>query len=92
VELWVFLFIGGELDQMAFKVPFQLKSFYDSVIPTTLASLPGPQRKPERYIAYFGISIRSIKSLNESKSQHPHRALQRTSDFTSKPKLRRISG
>jgi len=28
----VSLFIGGELDQMAFKCPFQLKSFYDSMI------------------------------------------------------------
>ena len=27
MELWVFLFIAGELDQMAFKCPFQLKCF-----------------------------------------------------------------
>ena len=30
MELWVSLFIGGQLDQMAFKGPFQLKQFYDS--------------------------------------------------------------
>jgi len=27
-----FLFIAGELDQMTFKCPLQLKQFYDSVI------------------------------------------------------------
>jgi len=28
----VSLFIAGELDQVAFKGPFQLKRFYDSII------------------------------------------------------------
>ena len=32
MELWVSLFIAGELDQMAFNGPFQLKPFYDSLI------------------------------------------------------------
>ena len=31
IELWVSLFIAGELDQMAFKGAFQLKQFYDSL-------------------------------------------------------------
>jgi len=30
MELWVSLFTAGELDQMAFKGPFQLKRFYAS--------------------------------------------------------------
>ena len=30
MELQVSLFIAGELDQMEFKGPFQLKRFYDS--------------------------------------------------------------
>ena len=30
MELWVFLLLAGELDQMAFKGPFQLKQLYDS--------------------------------------------------------------
>ena len=29
MELWVSLFIAEELDQTAFKGPFQLKPFYD---------------------------------------------------------------
>ena len=33
MELWVSLFIAGELDWMAFKGLFQLKEFYDSTIP-----------------------------------------------------------
>ena len=33
IELWVSLFIAGEFDQMASKGPFQLKRFYDSMIP-----------------------------------------------------------
>jgi len=31
MEVWVSLFTAGELDQMAFKGPFQLKQFYDSM-------------------------------------------------------------
>ena len=31
IELWVSLFVAGELDRMAFKGPFQLKRFYDSM-------------------------------------------------------------
>ena len=31
MELWVSLFIAGEWDQMAFRSPFQLKLFYDSI-------------------------------------------------------------
>ena len=30
MELWVSLFIAGELDQIAFKGPFQVKRLYDS--------------------------------------------------------------
>ena len=30
IKLWVSLFISGELDQMTFKVPFQLKKFFGS--------------------------------------------------------------
>ena len=30
MELWVSLFVAGELDQMAFKGPFQVKRLYDS--------------------------------------------------------------
>ena len=29
IELWASPFIAGELDQMAFKDPFQLKQFYE---------------------------------------------------------------
>jgi len=32
IELWVSLFIAGELDQMAFKGLFQLKQFHNSLI------------------------------------------------------------
>jgi len=32
MELWVSVFTVGDLDQMAFKGPFQLKSFFDSLI------------------------------------------------------------
>ena len=32
VELWVSLFIARELEQMAFKGPFQLKQLYASMI------------------------------------------------------------
>ena len=31
MELYVSLFIAGELDQVTFKVPFQLEGFYDSM-------------------------------------------------------------
>jgi len=31
MELWVSLFIAGELDQAAFRGPFQLKRFSDSM-------------------------------------------------------------
>ena len=31
-ELWMSLFIAGGLDQMAFRGPFQLKRFCDSMI------------------------------------------------------------
>ena len=34
MELWVSLFIAGPLDQMAFKGPFHLKLFSDSMIQT----------------------------------------------------------
>jgi len=30
MELWVSLIMAGELDQMAFRGPFQLERFYDS--------------------------------------------------------------
>lgn len=32
LELWVSLFIAGQLDQVAFTCPFQLKGFFDSVV------------------------------------------------------------
>lgn len=32
MELWVSLFIGGELEQMTLKGPFQLKQLYASMI------------------------------------------------------------
>jgi len=37
MELWVSLFIAGQLDQMAFKGSFQLKSFYDSMTKRSMA-------------------------------------------------------
>ena len=36
VELWMSLFIAGELDKMTFKGTFQLKQFYDSMIPASV--------------------------------------------------------
>jgi len=39
MELRVSLFIAGELDQMAFKDPFQLKPFCDSVVWASAAHL-----------------------------------------------------
>ena len=30
MELWVPMFIAGELDQMALKGPFQIKPFYET--------------------------------------------------------------
>ena len=32
MELWVFLFVAEELDQVAFKGPFQLQAFCDSIL------------------------------------------------------------
>lgn len=48
MELWVSQFIAGEWDQTVIRGPCQLKPFYDSVSPTILALLPGPQRKAEQ--------------------------------------------
>ena len=38
MELWVSPLTAGELDQMAFKGPFQLKQFHNSMTPNRLTS------------------------------------------------------
>ena len=39
MELWVSLLTAGELDQMSFKGPFQLKQFYDAMISSRVPTM-----------------------------------------------------
>ena len=46
------MFITGELDQMAFNVPFQLKQFYDSKMLSDHVLITG--RNPAKVGGWFG--------------------------------------
>jgi len=61
MELWVSLFIAGDLDHMAFKGPFQLKLFYVSIqgdrTGTQLQSQLNSQTAKVRWIQNMSFSV-----------------------------------